>query len=94
MFFPADIIPTVRAKPVALVLNADNHTKPGTYGIAMYVDAVGKGYYFDSHGLHPIILQHKNRLGKLCTFFVLFLHLISSGVSMNELCSLFSSDTE
>ncbi|XP_018396617.1 PREDICTED: uncharacterized protein LOC108774886 [Cyphomyrmex costatus] len=56
--YAADEIPTFWGKPAAIIANTDDHTKPGTHWVAMYVGRDGVGHYFDSYGLPPIIPQH------------------------------------
>ena len=67
--YPADKIPKFWGKPAALIVNTDDHTKPGTHWVALYVNGNGNGYYFDSYGLPPIIPQHLNRLRRNCNQF-------------------------
>jgi len=51
--YAADEIPTVWSKPAAIIANTDDHTKPGTHWVAMYVGKDGIGHYFNSYGLPP-----------------------------------------
>lgn len=67
--YPSDQIPKVWMKPAALVVNTEDHTKPGSHWIAMFVDKNGKGYYFDSFGRGPHIPEHIARLRKNCKHF-------------------------
>lgn len=67
--YPADRIPEVWAKPAAIVANTDGHKQPGTHWVAMYVSRDGRGWYFDSYGIPPIIPQHLRRLRQNCKFF-------------------------
>lgn len=67
--YPADKIPKVWPKPAAIVANTDGSNKPGQHWIAMYVDRDGRGWYFDSYGLPPIIPQHLSGLRRNCKFF-------------------------
>ena len=48
--FSADTLPD---HPRLLVANTDVSTKPGKHWIAIYVDAYGRGEYFDSFGRAP-----------------------------------------
>lgn len=67
--FPADKIPKVWPKPIAIVANTDGSKKPGQHWVAIYVGRDGRGWYFDSYGLPPIIPQHLSRLRENCKFF-------------------------
>lgn len=67
--FPADEIPRLWTRPAGIIANTDEHTKPGEHWVAMYVDRDGRGWYFDSYGLPPIIPQHLARLRRNCKFF-------------------------
>ena len=67
--FPADQIPRMWTKPTAIIVNTDDHTKPGMHWVAFYVDKSSNGLYFDSFGLPPIIADHINRLRKNCKTF-------------------------
>ena len=48
--FSADMLPT---EPRLLVSNTDPSTKGGEHWITIYVDAYGRGEYFDSFGRPP-----------------------------------------
>lgn len=67
--YPADRIPKVWTKPTAIVVNTDGCKLPGSHWIAMYVDRNGRGWFFDSYGLPPIVPQHLTRLRKNCKLF-------------------------
>lgn len=67
--FAADEIPRIWSKPAGIIVNTDGHTKPGEHWVSMYVDRAGKGWYFDSYGLPPIIPQHITMLRRNCKFF-------------------------
>ena len=41
-------------RPLFMICNFDAHDKGGSHWIAMYVDEVGQGEYFDSFGRKPI----------------------------------------
>lgn len=60
--FPADHIPMRWPRPYALIANTDNHDKPGTHWIAVYLTNNGNAIYFDSYGLPPIVHQHHQRV--------------------------------
>lgn len=67
--YPADQIPRIWARPAALVFNTDDHNKPGTHWVAIYVNKEGRGLYFDSYGYPPIIKKHAECIRRNCTFF-------------------------
>lgn len=67
--FPADRIPSRWSRPTAIVANTDDHTKPGTHWVAIYVDNNGQGIFFDSYGLPPLVNQHRNRLRRNTTSY-------------------------
>lgn len=109
--FPSDRIPKIWSRPAALIFNTDDHTKPGSHWVAFYVDQHGRGVFFDSFGLPPIIPSHRARIDRNCTFYrwndrqlqaetsevcghytVMFLHLVSSGLTLDEIHSVFGRD--
>lgn len=64
--YAADEIPHIWGKPAAIIANTDDHTKPGSHWVAMYVGKDNVGHYFDSYGLPPIVPQHFARFKKNC----------------------------
>lgn len=89
--YPADQIPRVWSLPAGLVVNTDNHTGPGEHWVAMYVDDKGRGLYFDSYGLPPIIPQHLARLRRNCKFYRYSLKQLQSDTSSvcGQFCVVF-----
>lgn len=85
--YPADEIPRVWTRPAGLIINTDEHDKPGEHWVAMYVDRDGRGWYFDSYGLPPIIPQHIQRLRRNCKFFRYNLKKLQSDSS--DVCGQF-----
>lgn len=67
--FPADQIPRVWPKPIAIIVNTDDHTKPGMHWVAVHVNKSGNALYFDSFGMPPFVPAHINRLRKNCKQF-------------------------
>ena len=67
--FPADKIPIILERPCAIVANTDDSKKPGAHWVAMYVDSEGRGTFFDSYGLPPMVPQHIDRLRRNCTVY-------------------------
>lgn len=64
--FAADRIPLSMEVPIAIVCNTDDHTRPGTHWVAMYIDENREGVYFDSYGFPPVSKHHLQRLVKNC----------------------------
>ena len=60
--FPADQISLTWSRPAAYVFNTQKHNRPGLHWVAIYVDKIGNGCYFDSFGKPPYILDHINRI--------------------------------
>lgn len=48
--YPVDKLPLVWPKPCAIIANTDNHNQPGSHWIALFIDHLGYGIYFDSFG--------------------------------------------
>ena len=67
--YAADRIPKVLSTPAAIVVNTDDHTKPGTHWVAIYIDNNRFGTYFDSYGLAPASKHHIDRLQRNCHSF-------------------------
>ena len=69
--FPADRIPMRWPKPYALIIiNTDNHDKPGVHWVAIYLNQEGKAVYFDSYGIPVMIHHHHQRLRKNAKQFI------------------------
>ena len=91
--FAADTLPeTLKKKPCALVANCDTSDKNGSHWIAIYIDKSGKGEFFDSYGIKPIVSQHENFMNKHCnswTFNTVSLQDISTSVC-GQYCCLYT----
>lgn len=74
-------------KPIAFVLNTDDHTKPGMHWVAVYVDSMNNGLYFDSYGMPPIISSHFNRIRKNCKQYRW--NAVQLQSSMSDVCGQF-----
>ena len=85
--YAADEIPRTWARPAGLIVNTDDHNKPGEHWVAMYVDRDGRGSYFDSYGLPPIIPQHVAGLRRNCKFYRHNLKQLQSDTS--DVCGQF-----
>lgn len=67
--YAADRIPNALSTPAAVICNTDEHTKPGSHWISIYIDKNREGIYFDSYGLPPYSKHHLDRLKKNCKTF-------------------------
>lgn len=54
--FAADEMP--RIKPGGIIVNTDDRNKPGMHWIAIFIDRLGNGEFFDSYGLPPWVDSH------------------------------------
>lgn len=66
---PADMVPKAWTKPMALVINLDDHTRPGSHWVAVYFDTSGRGHYFDSYGIPPLHPVHLDALRRNCKIY-------------------------
>jgi hypothetical protein len=62
--YAADTIPYVIGKPAAIIVNTDEHDKPGTHWVAMYIPKRGCIEFFDSYGIPPLVEGHMKFLNK------------------------------
>jgi hypothetical protein len=54
--FPSDLLPHSITMPSIIIVNTDNHTQPGTHGLAIRLEPRSStAFYFDSYGLAPDI---------------------------------------
>lgn len=51
-------------RPYALIVNTDNHDKPGLHWVAVYLNNYGEAIYFDSYGVPPLVNSHHQRIRK------------------------------
>ena len=51
--FPCDSLPHNFSLPAAFVINLSPHNEPGTHWVALYINACGVAFYFDSFGMKP-----------------------------------------
>ncbi len=80
--YPLDKIPKPNGVPECIIVNLDQHNKPGSHWIAIFIDPDGIGEYFDSYGRMPRKTQLKTYLRKNCTDWI---------ANTKHLQSLFSS---
>lgn len=63
--FAADMIPVVCESVTALVANLDRSNSSGSHWVCMYIQN-GKGEYFDSYGLAPMLDEFTDFLNTNC----------------------------
>ena len=64
--FPSNRIPKLWRKPAAFVFNTHSDALPGQHWIAIHVTPEGRGTYFDSYGLPPVIKDHVKAIDQNC----------------------------
>jgi hypothetical protein len=53
--FPRDLLPQSEGSyPHSIVMNYDEHARPGSHWVCIYVDEHAIAQYFDSYGLPPL----------------------------------------
>lgn len=67
--YPADRIPRRWSRPMNIIANTEDHTQAGAHWIAMHVDQYGRGVFFDSYGMPPVIPHHRQRIRKNSLFY-------------------------
>ena len=68
--FASDRIHLTLGFPSAIIMNTQEHWKPGEYWVALYIDENGYGYYFDSYGMPPYVSYYINRINRNCLNFI------------------------
>ena len=68
--YSRDTLPKQVTYPCALVCNTDRASGPGEHWVAMYLDSLDYGEYFDSYGLKPLHKTMTNFMNKHCTFWI------------------------
>lgn len=53
--FPSDKLPYSAKLPLNIIANTDPSDKPGQHWVCLSINQRGKGYYFDSFGLPPMV---------------------------------------
>jgi hypothetical protein len=66
--FSVDKLPTVHSLPMAMVVNADPSSKPGSHWLALYFTVDRRCELFDSLGRHPLaygidFMRYANQFG-------------------------------
>ena len=58
--FPSDRLPKkIKKYPIALIVNVDDHTQPGSHWLAVFIDRYHCGEFFDSYARHPSMYNEK-----------------------------------
>ena len=52
--FAKDEIPNTPLRPMAIIVNTDSSSKPGTHWMAVFLFRNGGGEFFDSYGRYPV----------------------------------------
>lgn len=65
--FAADKLPCAITRPAILIANTDPQRKPGAHWVAFYIDEFGRGEFFDSYGLPPLVREHRQFLDRHCS---------------------------
>jgi hypothetical protein len=64
--YPLDLIPTIKKKPIAIIVNTHPSDKPGEHWVTIIISRNGIGEYFDSFGLPPLHAEFVKYLDKNC----------------------------
>ena len=48
-----DELPKTKLRPLAIIVNSDPSSQPGTHWMAIYLHRDGRGKFFDSYGRYP-----------------------------------------
>jgi hypothetical protein len=62
--FPSDRLPYSSKLPLNIIVNTDPSHKPGQHWVSISINKFGRGYYFDSFGLPPMVKDIINFLNK------------------------------
>ena len=65
--FPCDRLPYDSVSPLNIIVNTDPSYKPGQHWVCVSINQKGRGYYFDSFGLPPIVPEIRNFLDQKTT---------------------------
>lgn len=64
--YPSDRLPFTSKLPLNIIANTDPADKPGQHWVSLSIDKRGKGYYFDSFGLPPLVPSIRRFLTLKC----------------------------
>ena len=67
--YSRDTLPKQVTYPCALICNTDQASGPGEHWVAMYIDSLGYGEYFDSYGILPLHKGMTNFMNHVCTYW-------------------------
>jgi hypothetical protein len=70
--YSADTLPSKIKSPIGLIVNTAPKSHPGEHWVAIFIDSMRHGYYFDSFGREPsvpsiLVFLHKNCTKILCS---------------------------
>ena len=65
--FAANNLPRIVQHPCVLIANTDPSNKPGSHWVAFHIDEFGRGEFFDSYGIPPIVKMHHEFLSRQCS---------------------------
>lgn len=65
--FPCDQLPYNEKPPLNIIVNTDPSQLPGSHWIAISINKDGRGHYFDSFGLRPMVQEITAFLEIKCT---------------------------
>ena len=62
--YPRDLLPLrhISERPIAMILNTDNSSKPGEHWVALFIEDNNQAEYFDSFGFKPLCCEIKEFL--------------------------------
>ncbi len=64
--YPLDLIPSMKKKTIAIIVNTYPSDKPEEYWVSIIISKDGIGEYFDSFGLPPLHAEFVKYLDKNC----------------------------
>lgn len=65
--FPCNLLTEIKILPASLIINTKPVPNKGEHWVALYIDNTGKGIYFDSYGLEPLVKEIKIYIEQNCT---------------------------
>jgi len=95
--FPSDRLPQSITRPSTIIVNTDVHTQTGSHWLAIRLEPrSSSGFYFDSYGLSPDVLDIQTFLRRNCT--VLNYNTVQlqepTSTVCGQYCSLFALYTD
>jgi hypothetical protein len=68
--FACDKLPVHAPTSSLYICNTHHARAPGEHWIAIYIDASGRGEFFDSFGMHPTIMHFESFLNSNCKYWM------------------------